>query len=113
MRGRKPKPRSLKVLQGTFRKDRDRNEPRPEHIAPSCPRWLPVEAKRKWHQLAPELFRLGLLTRLDSAAFSAFCVIYGRWRAAEEVIAREGMTVTGPGWPAESASMRPHLDPGE
>ena len=34
------------------------------------------------------MHRLGLLTALDAAIFAAYCQSYGRWRQAEEVLAR-------------------------
>jgi P27 family predicted phage terminase small subunit len=36
------------------------------------------------------------IDELDGAAFAGFCVTYARWRAAEEIVARDGMTVAGP-----------------
>ncbi len=70
-RGPPKKPTKLKKLHGTVRrKDLDRNEPKPNPLAPECPDWLPGEAKTKWKELAPEMERLGLLTSLDGPAFS-------------------------------------------
>lgn len=90
--GRPPKPTHLKVLQGTARPNRMRNEPKPAPVRPTCPRWLSPEAKREWRRVAPELEKLGLLTRVDRAALAAYCQAYARWRQAEEVLEREGLT---------------------
>jgi P27 family predicted phage terminase small subunit len=97
MRGRKPKPRILKIVQGTYRKDRAKNEPAPELIAPPCPRWLPRKAKNEWSRLAPQLEELGLLTQLDGPMFAGYCATVARWRQAEERLAKEGLTILGEG----------------
>ncbi len=38
--------------------------------------------------MAPELHRLGLLTRIDVACLAAYCQNYARWRTAEEALTR-------------------------
>jgi P27 family predicted phage terminase small subunit len=45
-------------------------------------------ASDEWWRVAPELHRVGLLTVLDVATLSAYCVSYSHWRTAEEVLAR-------------------------
>lgn len=73
--GRKPKPLSTLKLSGQYRADRhaDRqNAPKPAKAETVCPKWLTGEAKRTWERLAPELSRLGLLTKLDHL-LEAYC----------------------------------------
>lgn len=94
MRGRKPKPTKLKLLDGT-RKDRiNQQEPHPKAAEPVCPDWLPAEAKRKWRELAPELFRLGLLTVVDGEALAAYCLAWSELKQATERLQKEGRYVT-------------------
>lgn len=103
-RGPAPKPTVLKVLEGNpGKRPLNQNEPKPKPIAPKCPSWLDKEAKREWKRVAPELERLGLLTVVDGAALAAYCQAYARWKQAEEIIKREGMTVT-----TESGYVMPH-----
>lgn len=99
-RGPAPKPTHLKVVEGTYRKDRAaKNEPRPEPGAPNCPTWLHREAKREWRRIVPELERLGLLTELDRAALAAYCQSYADWYEAERRIRRSGtIQVTDTGY---------------
>lgn len=54
MRGRKPKPVELKVLQGTYRKDRAPAAPPPTATTgtPHCPVWFDEERIREWKKLA-------------------------------------------------------------
>jgi P27 family predicted phage terminase small subunit len=90
--GRKPKPTALKLLEGNPGNRPIPDVPEPRRIAPKCPSWLSKEAKREWKRIAPELERLGLLTQIDATALAAYCTAYARWREAEEIIAKEGMT---------------------
>lgn len=93
-RGRKPKPTNLKVLEGNpGKRPLNMFEPHPEKIMPECPDWLEEEAKNEWNRLAEPLFRLGLLTELDMAAFASYCQAYARWREAEEFISQHGSIV--------------------
>ena len=93
-RGRKPKPTALKVLEGNPGK-RPLNpfEPTPDAKMPDCPEWLEEEAKAEWNRLAEPMFRLGLLTELDMAAFASYCQAYARWQEAEQFISQHGSIV--------------------
>lgn len=84
-RGPKAKPSELKLLQGTYRADRaPDNEPKPDKpkTVPDPPTYFDVVAKKEWKRLAPELFKLGLLTLVDLTAFETYCLSYGRLVAA-------------------------------
>lgn len=92
-RGPAPKPVALKVLEGNPGKRAiNHDEPKPTPIAPPCPSWLMDEAKAEWDRVAPELERLGLLTRVDGAALAAYCQAYARWVEAEKDISLHGTT---------------------
>ncbi len=92
MKGRKPKPTKLKVLQGTSRPDRvNPNEPTPNPEIPSAPEHLSRYALMEWGRITEELHRLGLVSSIDRAALSAYCQTYARWREAEEqLIGKDG-----------------------
>ena len=89
------KPTRLHAVQGTSRGDRRRFGQPPIEGDAVCPGWLAPEAKLEWRRVAPELKRLGLLTALDSAAFAAYCVMWGRLVAAVAIIERDGLVVSG------------------
>lgn len=76
MRGRKPKPTPLKVLDGT-RKDRiNPNEPKVEAAPINPPHWLGLnvpEAMDFWDELAPVMQSAGLLTKADVPLFAQLC----------------------------------------
>lgn len=102
--GRKPVPSNLKVLRGNpGRRPINQNEPKPEPIAPKCPSHLDKIAKREWRRIAPELERIGLLSRIDMAALAAYCQAYARWVKAEKAVQKHGMLIKTPnGYPVMS-----------
>jgi P27 family predicted phage terminase small subunit len=93
--GRPRKPTALKVLHGTFRKDRaPKREPKPKAGTkpPTAPSYLGALARAEWRRLAPRLHKLGLLTEVDRSKFAMYCQAYARWQEAEKVITDQGMT---------------------
>ena len=93
-RGPSKQPTELKLLNGTFRKDRDKVGPVPANKMPECPIWLPVEAKEKWDELAPKLQKLGLLTEIDGDEFARYCLFMVRSIDAEGEV-EKGLLVDG------------------
>ncbi len=91
--GRPPKPTRLKLLAGTARPGRMRNEPQPEIKAPRCPGWLAPAAKSEWKRLAKTLVRLGVLTELDRGVFSSYCQSWAKWQEAERAIQKHGLVI--------------------
>jgi P27 family predicted phage terminase small subunit len=105
-RGRPPKPTVLKRLAGNpGKRTLNPNEPDPrrDDVAPSPPRHLSREAKREWRRVVPELHRLGLLTRIDTAALEAYCEAYATWVDATKRVREQGMVFNSPnGWPVQN-----------
>ena len=90
MSGPKPTPTYLKLLRGNpGRRPINKAEPKPEIPAkqPSPPAWLSAYALEEWNRVAPELWRMGLLTAVDVAALAVYADAYSRWRTATEAIA--------------------------
>ena len=94
--GRRPFELVKARLHDTDRPARAKKKPRAVSAkTPPCPRWLSKSARAEWRRLAPELARLGLLSRLDVAAFVALCCAIADLRWAQDVIEREGRIVDG------------------
>ncbi|MDB5506403.1 MAG: Terminase [Devosia sp.] len=74
MRGRKPRPNTLNVIDGGIGR-RVAGKPRP----PTCPSHLNPSAKTEWKRLAPSLFPRGIIGEADRASLVAYCQAYGRW----------------------------------
>jgi P27 family predicted phage terminase small subunit len=97
MRGPPPVPNVVKLLRGNPGKGPIRPEPRP-HIPeniPEPPAFLTGYAADEWRRIAPELFRIRLLSVLDVGPLAAYCLAYKRWRDAEDVLATMRDSVTG------------------
>lgn len=85
------KPTALKILEGNpGKRALNKNEPKPEPVAPKCPAWLDLEAKREWKRMAPQLERLGLLTIIDGAVLAGYCQAYAEFRKATEELKVHG-----------------------
>lgn len=77
MRGRKPKPTALKILEGAQPCRINTREPQiPTANAPKPPSWLGSYGKERWEELAPVLVSAGLLTTGDLPAFEQLCDEY-------------------------------------
>jgi P27 family predicted phage terminase small subunit len=95
MRGRKPHPTHLKLVKGNPRhRPLTDSEPAPRKTLPEPPAELSGDARKEWDRVAPELYRMGLLTALDRSALAAYCQVYGRWVQAERGIAEGGLLST-------------------
>jgi P27 family predicted phage terminase small subunit len=53
---------------------------------------LAPQAKKLWKALAPQLEKLGLLTKIDGAAFEAVCQEYAIWVQCELYLKKAGRT---------------------
>ena len=92
-RGPRPEPTALKVLKGNpgGRPIND-SEPKPQPVAPKCPRWLSKEAKREWRRLVKELEPLGLLTVVDGIALATLCEEWATYAQAQRTLTERGHT---------------------
>ena len=86
MRGRKPKPTKLKVIEGNPGKRKIKEDPDMSSGLPSPPSHLDKYALEEWDRLAAGLHSIGILYEAHSAIFAAYCQAFSRWRAAEEGI---------------------------
>lgn len=88
MAGRPKKPKKTKIIQGTFRKDREPEAPDPPAIetAPRPPSHLGKFGKRLWKSLARELIEKHILTVLDLIALEVLCANYDTFRMAHEAV---------------------------
>ena len=81
-RGRKPKPTTLKILDGA-RPDRlNLDEPAAPPGRPEPPDHLDGNALAEWERVCSILGRMGLLSAADGPALEVHCTAYSRKRAA-------------------------------
>jgi len=79
-------------MRGSWRANRNPDEPRPERGRPRCPKWLDEKAKEAWALLIPPLDRMGVLAKIDGNALARYCRLHSRWRDAEEFLQKQGDT---------------------
>ena len=87
-------PKKLKVLKGNPGKRELKDEPEPDVMIPDPPDHLGKIALAEWKYMAPQLEKLGLISKIDRTAFAAYCQCYERWALAEAHIQLHGMTMT-------------------
>jgi P27 family predicted phage terminase small subunit len=105
MRGRKPKPTVLKLLDGNpGKRPLNNREPAASQGVPEMPDGLDDEAQAEWNRIVPELHGMGVLCRIDRAALAAYCTAWSRWRNAEAQVRKFGSIVKSPdkGFPMKS-----------
>ncbi|MBE0428396.1 MAG: phage terminase small subunit P27 family [Thermoleophilia bacterium] len=89
MRGRKPKPTALRVIEGNpGKRPLKDNEPKPKPLLGGCPKHLTGDARQAWQHYAA----LGYwLTEVDSCLLEVLCVNIGIWKEARAIIKQEGI----------------------
>jgi P27 family predicted phage terminase small subunit len=106
VRGRKPKPTSVRALEGNPGKRRlNAEEPQPPPLDTSFDT-PPAEltghpfAIAEWSRLAPMLRRCRQITEADRAALVALCLEWARYVTATEMVRTIGLIVKAPsGYP--------------
>lgn len=84
--GRPRKPTQLKVLEGSFRKDRDGHGPIVDSGVPVCPDDAPECVKQAWQEIAPVLANQGLLSAVDRMPFYAYMDSYTKFVMVSQAI---------------------------
>ena len=95
----------LKVLAGNpGKRPLNEREPVVPQGVPERPEWLDAEAQAEWDRVTVELQEMGLLSRTDRAALTAYCTAWSRWVEAEAQVKKYGTVVKSPekGFPMKS-----------
>lgn len=100
MAGRKPKPSSLKIIQGTYREDRaNLRELKPTGDLALPPSYFTDEQKDVW-SYAIENAPKGLLKKLDISVLEIWVTAYVHYREAAQKIRISGQVIKSPsGYP--------------
>ena len=99
MRGRKPKPTRLKLLEGNpGRRPLNDLEPQPEAALLEPPAELPKIARDEWRRIAKKLYEIGMLSDLEQALLEAYCYSFAKWKnALREMVGSKAVVVTKKG----------------
>lgn len=97
MKGRKPKPTALRIIEGNreHRTIHPELEPKPDKIAPSCPRELKGDERKAWRYLVRELTKMQVIASSDRAQMVGYCDAWGRWTKAKRMIAEAELKGSG------------------
>lgn len=91
-RGKPPTPTAILKLRGSWRGNRNPDEPQPDNQTPTCPDWLDDYAKAAWFQIVPRLAGMGIIDSVDEHALVVLCQTWARWKRAEETLMKVGTT---------------------
>ena len=93
-RGPAPTPTALKRAMGR-RVQANSGEPTPDLCIPPMPDHIKEDpiAAREWDNISIQLYRIGLLTRIDSAQLEVYCAFYSQMLNASRKIREFGMIV--------------------
>jgi P27 family predicted phage terminase small subunit len=96
-RGPKPKPTALRVFEGDPGRLLGKREgevlPATGLVIPVSPCALGEHGKAVWDEVAPQLFPIGCLTRIDTRLLFAYCQAWDDYFTAKEIVEKEGMTI--------------------
>lgn len=108
MPGPTPEHPHLRLLKGNPGKRPARSPPEParNEQCPEPPRYLNDYAREEWQLIAPELYRLNLLTVIDVSPLAAYCSAAAQLRQPEEVI--EKMVKQDPRGPSNDRAAIAH-----
>lgn len=97
MRGRKPKPTFLKLVEGNpGHRALNLDEPSAPPAVPDPPDFLPPRALAEWQRLGPMLKDAGLISNLDRNQFAAYCMAFAVWCDAVEDLTKTGRYMRAP-----------------
>ncbi len=99
--GTKPLPTKIKELRGgknTYHRKPNKKEPQPETSdkVPKAPAYLSKVAQAEWRRMAKLLHPIGLLTKVDEVALSAYCSCFDQWVDATAHVQKFGPIVSTP-----------------
>ena len=91
IRGPLPKSQRLRLLENDNADRKTAPNPKPNAPRkPLCPPWLCSTGKAEWKRVAPELYRLGLLTSLDVNSLANYCSSMATYKNMQRVLQAEG-----------------------
>lgn len=87
MRGRKPKPTELRLIEGN-REHRPLNysAPKPRRAAPACPSNFNRTERLAWKYLVRELEKMGTLATSDRGNMAGYCYSWALWWKAKGIL---------------------------
>jgi P27 family predicted phage terminase small subunit len=91
MRGTKPKPTKLKILEGAQPCRINRSAPEALPGLPEPPEFLDDVGRAAWDRMVRLWDEMGALSRSDGEALTLYCTTFSRWRSAMAKVAEHGL----------------------
>lgn len=100
MRGRKPKPTSIKILHGSQNCRINKDEPKPELTIPDCPDGLSEIGQQEWKRISTQLYELKMISNMDTAILLGYCHSFEQFIQSAESLKKTGYLIKAPsGYP--------------
>ena len=102
------KPKELKEIEGTYRKDRDNLNPIASTVAiiSTVPEELNEWGAKLWLQIDSDFSKIGVIKTSDVGSMLALCLEYGTMLEAYDLIAAQGLMVEVPIYSAKGDHVR-------
>ena len=102
------KPKELKEIEGTYRKDRDNLNPIASTVAiiSTVPEELNEWGAKLWLQIDSDFSKIGVIKTSDVGSLLALCLEYGTMLEAYDLIAAQGLMVEVPIYSAKGDHVR-------
>lgn len=91
-RGKPPTPSAVLKMRGSWRGDRNSDEPQPEPGIAKSPFKLDREAKKIWKFLTLQFDNIGMLAKVDCIALARYCQYFSDWKRYTIFLERKGET---------------------
>jgi len=85
-------------------------KPRPEQVAPTCPRKLCREEKVVWHRLVETLTSMGLVAISDGGAYARYAALLVEWWALHLDLRKNGRTYEVHGKDGQVVGINPRAE---
>ena len=92
-RGPAKTPTAVLKGRGSWRAKGRADEPVAPGEKPTCPGWLPAEARREFRRVTKHLETMGILSVADRTMIAGYCLAWNEVREATEQIEDEGRVV--------------------
>lgn len=90
-----PLPTAVLKARGSWRAGARKKEPQYHVSVPKPPSWVPKEGRTFFRRLARKMAEAGVMTSADSIALGLLTNTFLTYRAAQEILNVEGITLTG------------------
>lgn len=111
--GRPRKPTSLHIVEGSASKRKHirarlDTEPKFDTSILEPPEMLSERALERWEQIAPMLYRMGVLTVADEMSLVQLCEIWAEWKDTLDLVSEHGHVLVNQTRDGESMRVSPH-----